>query len=186
MLFRFTSRIKAYTVHEQPSPSAAKDERAEDLIFVQDGFSFFAAVVPPIWMIVNRLWMVLAGYLCSVFGLIILFGVFGVSDFWLSYALLALNIIVGFEADTLVRWTLSRRSWRQIAHVTGETSEECERRFFDGWLPATPEVSAANVKPPKLPGGLDVSVKQDLPEKVSGEVLPPKPKTWRNSMSWRR
>ena len=58
----FKSQI-AYTVHEQPQPPADREERAERLKFVREGFSLFAFVFPPLWMLVNRLWLVLIGYL---------------------------------------------------------------------------------------------------------------------------
>jgi len=159
MLFFRASGIRAYTVHEKPSPAIMKGDRAEELIFVKDGFSLFAVVAPPIWMIVNRLWLVLAGYLASVFGLVIVFGILEIADYWLNYTLLALNIIVGTESDSLTRWTLERRSWRQIAHVTGPNSEECERRFFDSWLPTIPELRNTNSVPPSLTDSLEDSTR---------------------------
>lgn len=159
MLFFRALGIRAYTVHEKPSPAVMKDDRAEELVFIKDGFSLFAALAPPVWMIVNRLWLVLAGYLASVFGLIIIFGILEIADYWLNYTLLALNIIVGFESDSLMRWTLERRSWRQIAHVTGPSSEECERRFFDSWLPTIPEFRNKSSMPPSLLGSLEDSTK---------------------------
>ena len=54
---------------------------------------------------------------------------------WLGLAALALNLLVGFEADTLRRWALERRGWRTSAPSPGKTAAECERRFFDAWLP---------------------------------------------------
>ena len=87
-----------------------------------------------------------------VFSLVIvLFGSPECPDVWLGYAVLALNLIVGFEADSLRRWTLDRRAWRQIAVVTGRSSEECERRFFDTWLATVPAVSPAISRHPVHP-----------------------------------
>lgn len=186
MLFRWSSGIRAYTVHERPDPPAARDDRAEELVFVKDGFSLFAALLPPVWLIANRLWLVLAGYLAAVFSLIIVFGVLGIPDFWLSYATLALNLIVGFEADSLIRWTLDRRAWRQIANVTGATDEECERRFFENWLPTVPAVSPSNFTPPGTEGGLDTSTSDARTTPLSGDVMPPKRTGWRSAMAWRR
>jgi hypothetical protein len=46
-------------------------------------------------------------------------------------ALLAL--LLGFEAASLERWTLSRRKWRQLDIVVADDEEAAERRFFDRW-----------------------------------------------------
>jgi len=46
-------------------------------------------------------------------------------------ALLAL--LMGFEAASLRRWTLSRRNWRQLDIVVADDEEAAERRFFDRW-----------------------------------------------------
>jgi hypothetical protein len=42
-------------------------------------------------------------------------------------------ILMGFEAASLRRWTLSRRKWRQIDIVVADDEELAERRFFDRW-----------------------------------------------------
>ena len=46
-------------------------------------------------------------------------------------ALLAL--LMGFEAASLRRWTLSRRNWHQLDIVVADDEEAAERRFFDRW-----------------------------------------------------
>ena len=42
-------------------------------------------------------------------------------------------ILMGFEAASLRRWTLSRRNWRQLDIVVADDEESAERRFFDRW-----------------------------------------------------
>ena len=42
-------------------------------------------------------------------------------------------ILMGFEAASLRRWTLSRRKWRQLDIVVADDEEAAERRFFDRW-----------------------------------------------------
>src|SRR5258705_139347 len=41
--------------------------------------------------------------------------------------------LMGFEAASLRRWTLSRRNWRQLDIVVADDEEAAERRFFDRW-----------------------------------------------------
>jgi hypothetical protein len=119
----------ACTVHEPPDTPSDRIDRAEGLVFVKDGFSWMAALFTPIWLIVYRLWWPLLGYVVASVSL-------G------SLATLAVHLLIGFEADTLRRWSLGRRGWRTLGTVTGRTAEECERRFFDNWLPAQPVLAA--------------------------------------------
>jgi uncharacterized membrane protein len=134
-----------YTVHEPPNAPSDRIDRAERLVFVKDGFSWTAAVFTPIWLIVHRLWWPLLGYillivLCTWLGSLFDSG-------WSTLATLALHLLIGLEADTLRRWGLQRRGWRTVGSVTGRTAEECERRFFDMWLPAQPVIAAGSGGP---------------------------------------
>ena len=55
-----------FTVHEPPNPPADRIERAEQLEFVRDGFTLLAGLIPPLWMVLNRLWIALLVYLLAV------------------------------------------------------------------------------------------------------------------------
>jgi hypothetical protein len=61
--------------------------------------------------------------------------------------LLALNLLLAFEGDTLRRWTLNRRGWRMLGAANGRNRNECERRFFEAWIPSQPVLQAAPVAP---------------------------------------
>jgi len=129
----------SYTVHEPPHAPSDRIDRAEGLVFVKDGFSWTAALFAPVWMIVHRLWLPLLGYLLIDALMIGLGSLFESS--MTTLATLALHLLIGLEADTLRRWGLERRGWSTIGSVTGRTADECERRFFDMWLPAQPIVA---------------------------------------------
>ena len=51
----------------------------------------------------------------------------------LARRLLLIALLMGFEAASLQRWTLSRRKWRQLDIVVADDEEAAERRFFDRW-----------------------------------------------------
>jgi hypothetical protein len=127
-----------FTVHEPPDPPADRIDRAERLVFVKDGFSWAAAFFGPLWMIMHRLWWALLGFVLIGGGLQIVGMLSAVDQRWLGLATFAVNLLVGFEADTLRRWALQRRGWRTLGTVSGRNLDECERRFFDAWLPAQP------------------------------------------------
>lgn len=141
-----------FTVHEPPNPPADRVDRAESLVFVKDGFSWAAALLAPVWLIAYRLWWPLLGFvlLSGAFEVIKRFS--GIDTRWTGLAVLALNLLVGFEGDTLRRWALERRGWRMLGAVTGRSAAECERRFFETWLPSQP-IIAPRTEPRPPDGG---------------------------------
>jgi hypothetical protein len=135
--------MQAYTVHEPPSPPADRIDRAERIVFVRDGFSLSAAIFAPLWLLAHRMWWPLLGYIVVVGGLEVAAGTWwNAGGGWVGLLVTALHLIVGFEADTLRRWQLDRRGWQNLGVVTGRNGEECERRFFDIWLPSKPIFAA--------------------------------------------
>jgi hypothetical protein len=90
-----------------------------------------------------------AGYLGSASPLAVLLAgglelikrVMALDQRWLGLAAVAINILIGFEADTLRRWAMGRRGWRTLGAVTGKNADECERRFFEAWLPSQPIIT---------------------------------------------
>lgn len=156
-----------YTVHEPPNPPADRIDRAEKLEFVRDGFQPLAAAIPPLWMAMNQLWMVLLHYLLVSMGASLVLGMLGVAPTLIALINLAANVIIGFEADRLRRWTLTRRGWSEIGTVTGKNLAECERRFFDGWLIQQPMLRPAGNRT----GGFGTWSEQphEMPEVPAGD-----------------
>ncbi len=137
---------KSFTVHE---PGKVPDDilaRADGVIFVKDGFSWLASALPPIWCIANGLWLVFFGYLVAAAALGFSVTKLPGGAVWGGIAAIAFNLIFAFEANNLRRWTLRRKGFQMIGAVSGRTSEECERRFFEGWLGAV-NVSSGGVSP---------------------------------------
>ena len=54
--------MSVYTVHEPPLRAADALPDAERFAFVRDGFSFWAFLLAPLWMLWHRMWLVLAVY----------------------------------------------------------------------------------------------------------------------------
>jgi len=139
-----------YSVLEPPDASADRMESAEELVFIRDGFSFYAAALPPVWMLVKRMWLELAIYMGAA-GLIA-WAASAAGQIELGNAiLLAAQIIFGFESGTLHCASLERRGWRHVGTVTGRNREDCERRFLEVWLPTRTEI------PPPAAGSAPVA-----------------------------
>lgn len=130
------SRMAAYTVHEPPEKLASKEERAESLVFIRDGFSWLAAIFGPLYLLFRGEWRALALYLVIATVLAVVLQALGAQPDWIGWAMLLLNIVVGFEMSELRRRSLSRARWREIATVNGAGEDEAERRFFESWLPS--------------------------------------------------
>ena len=124
--------MPVYTVHAPLTSNV--DFRATDrFAFVRDGFHVWAAILGVVWLAWHRLWLALIGWivLMAVIDVaMVRFGLSGAAIFAVD-GLLAL--LLGFEAASLQRWTLSRRNWRQLDIVVADDEEAAERRFFDRW-----------------------------------------------------
>ena len=124
--------MPVYTVHA-PAASAMDFRTADRFAFVRDGFHVWAAVFGVVWLAWHRLWLALIGWIVLMTAIdiaMVKLGVAGATVFLVD-ALLAL--LLGFEAASLRRWTLSRRKWRQLDIVVADDEEAAERRFFDRW-----------------------------------------------------
>lgn len=103
-----------------------------DVQAVPDRFSWFAALLPPVYALVHGLWWALAGYAVALVALValsLLIGGEGV--FWL-YILFA--ALIGFEAATLRRIRLARRGYA----YGGERIASAEDVAARSWLEHAP------------------------------------------------
>jgi len=123
-----------YTVHEPPPKAEATAPDPERFVFVRDGFSFWAFLLAPLWMLRHRMWLVFLGYLVVTIGLQIVLSAIGASSTVMTVAGALLALLIGFEAATLRRFTLGRRRWTNVGIVVGDDTETAERRFFDAWF----------------------------------------------------
>ena len=123
-----------YTVHEPPLKADEVVPDPERFVFVRDGFSFWAFLLAPLWMLRHRLWLVLAGYVLVTIALQVALRLIGASATVTLAISVLLALLVGFEAATLRRFTLSRRRWKNVGIVVGDAPEAAEQRFFDAWF----------------------------------------------------
>jgi len=129
--------MSTYTVHVPPQRegSAADPQR---FVFVRDGFQFWAFLITPVWLLYRRLWLVFVLYVLLIVALEVAYHLLNVPAGSRFFIELLLNILIGFEAGTLRRWTYARRRWTTIAVVSARNLEEAERRFFTRWVEAEP------------------------------------------------
>ena len=109
--------MAVYTVHQPPLKKYEAAPDPERFAFVRDGFSFWAFLFGPLWMLRHRMWLVLLGYI------VVAVGDAGRACGWSAppsggsaFAAFMLALLVGMEAGTLRRFTLGRRRWRNRRH----------------------------------------------------------------------
>jgi hypothetical protein len=129
--------MSIYTVYEPPLKAHESAPDPERFIFVRDGFSFWAFLLAPWWMLRHRLWLALTGYVILAIALSVALRFAGASTTVTLIAGALFSLLVGFEAATLRRFGLARRGWRNVGIVVGDDVESAERRFFDAWANKT-------------------------------------------------
>ena len=124
--------MPVYTVHA-PVANGADIAATDRFAFVRDGFHFWAVLLGPVWLAWHRLWLALIGWLVLMAAIDVAMVRLGVGSGAIFLADMLLALLLGFEAASLKRWTLSRRNWRQLDIVVADDEEAAERRFFDRW-----------------------------------------------------
>ena len=126
--------MSIYTVHEPPPKAGTAEADPERFVFVRDGFSFWAFLLAPLWMLRHRMWLVFLGYVIVTVALQVGLRLIGASTTVITVAGLLVSLLIGFEAASLRRFTLWRRRWKNVGIVVGDDAESAERRFFDAWM----------------------------------------------------
>ena len=125
--------MSIYTVYEPPLRGHESAPDPERFVFVRDGFSIWAFVLAPLWMLRHRLWLAFVGYVIVIVLLSLGLRAIGASATLANIVTVLVSLLVGFEAATLRRFGLARRGWRNVGIVVGDDLESAERRFFDAW-----------------------------------------------------
>ncbi|MBH0238771.1 DUF2628 domain-containing protein [Methylobrevis albus] len=124
--------MKLYTVHLPPETPAAK--AADKALFIRDGFSWFALVLPFVYVLWHRMWWVLLGVVAAAGAIEVAARAAGPAAGTILSIVFALAFAT--EANGLRRWTLARKGWRYAGTTVGGSLEEAERRFFETGVPA--------------------------------------------------
>jgi hypothetical protein len=124
--------MPVYTVHA-PTADNADIAATDRFAFVRDGFRFWAALFGPLWLAWHRLWLALIGWIVVMIAIEVGLAKLGAGGTAIFFINVLIALLMGFEASSIRRWTLSRRNWRQLDIVVAGNEESAERRFFDRW-----------------------------------------------------
>jgi len=124
--------MPVYTVHA-PVTGNAGIAATDRFAFVRDGFYVWAALLGVVWLAWHRLWLALIGWIVLMAVIDVAMMRLGIGSMAIFLVDVVLALLLGFEAASLRRWTLSRHNWRQLDVVVADDEEQAERRFFDRW-----------------------------------------------------
>lgn len=139
--------MAAYIVMEPPG--AGGTDTTDRAALVSDGFRFAAFLVPPLWLLWQKLWIeaflaLAAGIALGVLGEAAGFGLTGTG---LS---LLVGLYVGLEGSGLRVNALRRRGWREWGVVEADTEAEAEIRYLVEVAGGDPEPSVRQQPPAPL------------------------------------
>lgn len=138
-----------YTVHEPPPRRHETSADPDRFTFVRDGFYFWAFLLGPAWMLWRRLWLVALMYFALSVGLQLGLWALDAPEGARFLVWLLLSLLIGFEAGTLRRWTLTRHGWKNVGLVVADDIDTAERQFFAAWMQRAPApIAASNAPPP--------------------------------------
>src|SRR5918993_1326058 len=135
-----------YTVYAPPD--TPPETAAERMVFVKDGFSWPALLIPLIWLLYRRLWLGLLVYLAFI-ALVAVVDT-GLGETAAQVVAVLGAILFALEANNLRRGKLARAGWREVGETEGRGLEEAELRFFHRRA-ARSEPAAAHAPRPRAP-----------------------------------
>jgi hypothetical protein len=146
-----------WTAHTRPGGGA------DDVVLVREGFSWWALFFPLLWLAAKGMWIVLLVALGAQLAIWALAEAAGFGDVMSFVLSCAINFIIAFEGNDLLRWTYRRRGFEPAGLVKGDNLDEAEYRFFtEVGLPLVE--SAMDKAPPPQPPILSSRWKPDQPD----------------------
>src|SRR6195952_2298765 len=101
--------MSVYTVHAPVADGTDPRSVTDRFVLVRDGFYFWAFLLGPFWLVWRRLWLAPLVYIAeTLVGAVALF-LLHAGSATRFVVMLLIALLMGFEAASLWRWTVSRR-----------------------------------------------------------------------------
>ena len=115
--------------------------RSDEPVFVKEGYSWSAMTFSILWALRYRMWIV-AILLLAGFVIVGVVGAqLGIGEGVRAVVNFGMAVLMGFEAETLRSWTLTRAGYRESGVVAARSLEEAELKFAFA-TPQVPHVEA--------------------------------------------
>jgi hypothetical protein len=151
--------MAVYSVYAPPAKQPEDTVDPETFAFVRDGFSFWAFLFGPLWMLRHRMWLVLPGYILLLVVVELGLHFLRVSGTASTIVSLLVALLVGLEAAPLRAFTFRRRKWPLVGVIAANDRDAAERRFFSLWAENGGAIPAASAPLPAVvrsPSAADV------------------------------
>lgn len=125
--------MRSYTVHRKRKTIGKPLAEAEATVFVRDGFSWPALLVPVLWPLYHRMWLATLGYIAVLTGAVAGLAAAGMPGLVTTVCGLSVHYLFAAEAHSLERWSLARRGYDIVAIIVAPTRDEAELRYFRDW-----------------------------------------------------
>lgn len=132
-----------YTIHEPLPPPSGLAARADATRMVKEGMAWWALVLPLLWLLYHRMWLVLTGFVVALVLMEMALVLAGLSEALGFWAWILFSAVFAMHANDLRRWTLARRGYAMAGAVSGQGRDDCELKYFSTW----PETRAAATPP---------------------------------------
>ena len=124
--------MQTYTIYAPLDVNRPLIERAMDYHFIKEGFSLWAAVFGPFWLLAKGLWLETLGFFAAAIGLTLILQLIGFNEASISMAMTGTIFLFGFFARDIERLHYERSGYRLISVVNGKSKDDCEARYFRG------------------------------------------------------
>jgi hypothetical protein len=130
------------------TPKTCRDPAVETL-FIRDGFSWGAFLLPLPWMLYRRLWLIVVLSVVVLFLASLAAEEFGLDGLSLAFGLI-LSLWTGFEGGHLRAMHLEKKGWRIEDVINAPDIDTAEALYFEALADTAPTQPTAR---PKLPEG---------------------------------
>ena len=106
----------------------------EDLIFIKNGFSFYALFLNVLYFMYYGMYRLLFIVLFSEIALVKMLGVYNPSIFDVLIIIISTSLVIGVNANYWHSKFLARKGYKFIGSVFGENKEAAKLRFVEGYI----------------------------------------------------
>lgn len=156
--------MRFFTIHERPAKSGGDPE----VLAIASGFRWWAALLPPLWLLAHRLWLGLLLYVAFSVVLGIALEVGGIADLAATVIGIAISFLIGAYAADYRRWTLQSRGWRFGGVLRADSAIEAEEIYIRNHGTGASIPVAVAVTPPIPSGAPQAFPPATLPGMTSG------------------
>lgn len=142
--------MKSYSVLERPAPADGDPV----FVLVDEGFNWWAFVVPPLWLLARRQWLGLAAFIAASGVLAALAAILNLEPGITVLSTLIFAALIGAEANDWRRWRMEAAGYHYSGVIQADNFEVAEYRWVERWLAArapTPAPESPSQTQPKPP-----------------------------------